>query len=223
MLVTGANRGLGLAVCKALVARGIPIIVTGRDRATLQRAMLESALVPEIQIEADFSRSLSAVFRQLQGLPYMRAVVHCAAIYSAPLAALSERELCAWGWYYGNTLALAHTSLANLKKSGGGRMILIGSIVGALGRVSSSSPYSISKGWLRLLSEGISVEGCEHNVTSTYLNVGSFRETPISGQYLATADVVEEILRLVFLPSEIRVEQSDLLPAQELLRKPGAE
>ncbi|QMU69268.1 SDR family oxidoreductase [Streptacidiphilus sp. P02-A3a] len=47
-LVTGASRGIGLAVARALVARGERVVITGRDQASLEQAVkqlgAESAL-----------------------------------------------------------------------------------------------------------------------------------------------------------------------------------
>jgi NAD(P)-dependent dehydrogenase (short-subunit alcohol dehydrogenase family) len=38
-LVTGASRGIGLAVAQALVARGERVVITGRDRESLDQAV----------------------------------------------------------------------------------------------------------------------------------------------------------------------------------------
>ncbi|WP_037604571.1 SDR family oxidoreductase [Streptacidiphilus rugosus] len=40
-LVTGASRGIGLAVAQALVARGERVVITGRDAAALEAAVAE--------------------------------------------------------------------------------------------------------------------------------------------------------------------------------------
>ena len=37
-LVTGANRGLGLETSRQLLARGMTVVMTGRDQAALERA-----------------------------------------------------------------------------------------------------------------------------------------------------------------------------------------
>jgi len=51
-LVTGANRGMGLETCRQLLARGMRVVMTGRDMAALQRAFRE---IP------DTSENLAAV------------------------------------------------------------------------------------------------------------------------------------------------------------------
>jgi len=40
-LVTGANRGMGLETCRQLLARGMRVVMTGRDTAALERAFRE--------------------------------------------------------------------------------------------------------------------------------------------------------------------------------------
>jgi len=37
-VVTGANRGIGLEVCRQLAASGVRVVLTGRDRAAVERA-----------------------------------------------------------------------------------------------------------------------------------------------------------------------------------------
>jgi NAD(P)-dependent dehydrogenase (short-subunit alcohol dehydrogenase family) len=50
-LVTGATRGIGLAIARALVAEGCNLIITGRDQSALNRASRELAS-PKIKILA---------------------------------------------------------------------------------------------------------------------------------------------------------------------------
>src|ERR1017187_1343825 len=40
-LITGANRGIGLAIARALACEGCNLIVTGRDQRALAKARLE--------------------------------------------------------------------------------------------------------------------------------------------------------------------------------------
>ena len=49
-LVTGANRGLGLETSRQLLARGLTVVMAGRDEATLERA--RNALPPSDQPRA---------------------------------------------------------------------------------------------------------------------------------------------------------------------------
>jgi len=65
VLVTGANTGIGLAVAKGLAAKGATLILHGRDRAKLDRAVeavAAVARVPMSRVVADFA-DLAAVAR----------------------------------------------------------------------------------------------------------------------------------------------------------------
>ena len=71
-LVTGGNRGLGLAIARALVTEGCGVLITGRDRATLSNAKRELQTIaascdpqPEIlaeRCEVRDTRSVARVF-----------------------------------------------------------------------------------------------------------------------------------------------------------------
>lgn len=46
-VVTGANRGIGLAIARALVGEGCSVVITGRDRAALAKARAELEAIGE--------------------------------------------------------------------------------------------------------------------------------------------------------------------------------
>ena len=69
-VVTGANRGLGLAIARALVREGSNVLITGRDRAALSKAKKELEHLarshhprPEILAERCEVRDLDSVAR----------------------------------------------------------------------------------------------------------------------------------------------------------------
>ena len=57
-VVTGGNRGIGLAIARALVGEGCNVVITGRDRAALARAKAElnalrASLTPQPEVLAE--------------------------------------------------------------------------------------------------------------------------------------------------------------------------
>lgn len=85
VLVTGANRGLGLAAARALLARGARVVVTGRDQARAQATVERLAadvggdarerLVAETLELADLASVRALAGRLAQGAP-LDVVVH---------------------------------------------------------------------------------------------------------------------------------------------------
>ena len=49
-VVTGASRGIGLAIAKALAAKGCSVVIAGRSEATLDAALKQ--LIGAVQEEA---------------------------------------------------------------------------------------------------------------------------------------------------------------------------
>jgi NAD(P)-dependent dehydrogenase (short-subunit alcohol dehydrogenase family) len=62
-LVTGGNKGIGLAIAEALAAEGCKVIIAGRDRAALRTATTQVSKHghPVLPIEADVSDEISVV------------------------------------------------------------------------------------------------------------------------------------------------------------------
>ncbi|HEY4930029.1 MAG TPA: SDR family oxidoreductase, partial [Terriglobales bacterium] len=75
-VITGGNRGIGLAIARALVAEGCSVLITGRDRAALKSAKAElstmaSELSPRPEVfaercEVQNTASVAAVFSKVK-------------------------------------------------------------------------------------------------------------------------------------------------------------
>ncbi|HZD33042.1 MAG TPA: SDR family oxidoreductase [Candidatus Angelobacter sp.] len=72
-VVTGGNRGIGLAIARALVAEGCSVMITGRDRAALRAAKTElaaacvagAAVVAEV-CDVRQEKAVAAVFAKVK-------------------------------------------------------------------------------------------------------------------------------------------------------------
>ncbi|HEX8924749.1 MAG TPA: SDR family NAD(P)-dependent oxidoreductase, partial [Terriglobales bacterium] len=65
-LVTGGNRGIGLAIARALVAEAARVIITGRDAETLSSAVDElgssaRAIACDVRDETSVSRAFATI------------------------------------------------------------------------------------------------------------------------------------------------------------------
>ena len=95
-LVTGASRGIGRAVCRALIERGEHIVAVARDKAALSKLAKDApgqvVVVPADLADADARCELpDVVQREFGGLS---GVVHAAGVaLHQPLAALKEGAL----------------------------------------------------------------------------------------------------------------------------------
>lgn len=73
ILVTGANRGIGLAIARALGREGARLVLVGRNAAAIQRAAAEVkgtalALRADVTRPGDVKRALAAVRKRLRRL-----------------------------------------------------------------------------------------------------------------------------------------------------------
>jgi 3-oxoacyl-[acyl-carrier protein] reductase len=165
-IVTGAARGIGLAIAKLLAERGAKVVVWDRDLAPLQKAGFkpDAAEVVDVasypSIEAAFNKALKA-FGQIDIL------VNNAGI-NGPIKPTWEYPLEDWdrviaidmnSVFYASRLAAKH-----MRDRKQGRIVTVSSIAGKEG-VPNISAYSAAKAGVIGFSKALAKELADSGVT----------------------------------------------------------
>lgn len=205
VLVTGANRGLGLALCKALALQGTPVVALGRDANATRKALMQENIRFTQCWGWDFSRPCRSLeFFKL--LPPLKGVIHCASPnMRKTIGQLGAEEFALLGNFSGNNLALARMSLEKVAKAGGGNILFIGSIASKLkGEHVKQTAFGVYKHSLAPLARAINLEGENACVHASCVHLGSFADDEthevVAGKVLAQSRVVEFLLSLMQCP-----------------------
>jgi NAD(P)-dependent dehydrogenase (short-subunit alcohol dehydrogenase family) len=167
-LVTGANRGIGLEVCRQLARQGATVLLGARDAAKGEAAAEALArdglrVLPrqlDVTDEADIERLRESVGREFGRLDAL--VNNAATLYdswqrvstadlSVVRAALETNTLGPW--------RLCRAFLPLLRRSAHGRIVNVSSASGALANLGPGTPaYSLSKVALNALTQMLAAE-----------------------------------------------------------------
>ena len=181
-LITGGSSGLGLALAKALVARGDTVALLARDEARLEQAaaMLRAAtpgarvflLASDVQDAELLAVGCDALANSLGGIDVL---VNSAGIlkegYFETLPADAHRDVMAINYF--GTLNAIRAALPHLKKSAQPRIVNIASVAGLAG-VFGYSAYCASKHALVGLSEALRYEFAPQGITLQLVCPGEF-------------------------------------------------
>jgi NAD(P)-dependent dehydrogenase (short-subunit alcohol dehydrogenase family) len=163
-LITGASRGLGLTIARALGREGARVACMARPGEELERAVAtlvsggtDAIATPaDVTREADVAAAVEMAVKRWGGLDI--AVLNAGTWQGAPLAQTTESQ---WDLLVdlnlkGAFLALKHAT-PHLVARGGGTVVGIDSIGGLAGS-SGSGAYAASKWGLRGLLESAALE-----------------------------------------------------------------
>lgn len=174
-LVTGANRGIGLEICRQLAAQGLTVLLTARDltkgkaaAAELHRAGLEDVRVYQLEVTdgASVSRLRETVARDFGRCDVL---VNNAGIYPDRIHRLldADVELLAHAMdvnAYG-PLRLIKAAVPLMKEHRWGRIVNVSSGIGELDDLGSSYPaYRFSKINLNLFTRVLAAELEGHGI-----------------------------------------------------------
>jgi NAD(P)-dependent dehydrogenase (short-subunit alcohol dehydrogenase family) len=224
-LVTGATRGIGLAIARALAAEGCNLILTARDESALARVGKE-LVSAKIQILAHpcdvrdphsvdaLFRSARAQFRRLDILINNAGIAH-------PNLPVEKLPFPLWKQVLetnlDGTFLVTQAALAIMKRGG----TIVNNLSIAATRVfAGSAAYNASKhgalgltGTLReeLRPRGIRVIGLLPGATNTDIWKILWPHAP-RRKMMSPATVAEAVVQAMLLPANATVETLEILP-----------
>lgn len=225
-LVTGATRGIGLAIARALAAEGCDLVVTGRNGAALNHAGRQLALA-KVRVRAHRSdvrdpHSVDDLFRTVRReFGHLDILVNNAGIAHANLP-VEKLPFPVWKDVIDTNLhgmfLTTQAALAVMKR--GGTIVCNLSI--AANRVfTGSAAYNASKhgalGFTNTLREelrsnGIRVIGLLPGATNTDIWKMLWPQAP-RRKMMSAATVAGAVVNAILLPSHATVENLEILPS----------
>lgn len=166
-LVTGANRGMGLETCRQLLARGMRVVMTGRDEDATERARQllggTSGNVLVVRMDVTAAASIEAAHRTIvERLGPVDVLVNNAAVLlfenSDVLSIPSDAFRRTFDTNLFGVIEVCRVFAPSMADRGYGRIVNVSSGAGQLATMSTYAPaYSISKAALnaftRILAE----------------------------------------------------------------------
>ncbi len=229
-LVTGATRGIGLAIAKALAAQGCNLVLTGRDENALRRASRELAFA-KIQILAQpcdvrDPQSIDDLFRAIRRqFKRLDLLINNAGIAHANLT-VDKLPLPLWQDVIETNLTgmfvVTQAALAIMKRGG----TIVNNLSIVANRVfAGSAAYIASKhgalGFTNTLRDelrprGIRVIALLPGATNTAIWNTFWPQAPRK-KMMSPATVAAAVVNAILLPPNATVETLEILPTAGLL------
>ncbi|ALM82503.1 SDR family NAD(P)-dependent oxidoreductase [Bordetella sp. N] len=189
--ITGAARGLGLALARQVLAQGHRVAATSRNLASLQNALIEgSDRVLALEVDPVSESAVRAAIEQaIATFGRIDVIVNNAGFgQQGAIEALSDAELRRN--LDVNVFAPMHVlrhALPHLRRQRGGHIFNIASIAGFHGGYAGWGSYIAGKFALAGLTETLAAEVAELGIKATVVYPGPFRTEFLTKDSLATA------------------------------------
>ncbi|MBW4090896.1 MAG: SDR family oxidoreductase [Proteobacteria bacterium] len=182
VLVTGGSAGIGLALCRAFLARGDTVTSLDRAPATMTHDRLRTIGVDLTDTEATKTAAAEAM-----RTPITTLVHNAGAILPALVDQASAEDLATLArLHLGAALVLVQTALPGMRAAGFGRIVLISSRA-ALG-LATRTAYSATKAGLIGLARTWALELGPDGITVNAVAPGPIAETPMFHDVLPPGD-----------------------------------
>jgi NAD(P)-dependent dehydrogenase (short-subunit alcohol dehydrogenase family) len=209
-LITGGNSGIGLATAKLFVTEGARVIITGRNKATLEAAAKE--LGPNAFAVAadttDVAATEAAIRKGVEKFGKLDIVFANAGIAGGTPVGGTTLEAFEKVIQTNLTAVFFTVQAAVAQMNDGGSIILNGSVISVLGNPGYSA-YAATKAGVRAMARVMSSELSPRNIRVNVVAPGAIR-TPIWGPATATPDAEKAFEKRIGLTTPLgRIGEPD--------------
>ncbi len=172
VLVTGGNRGIGLAIAQAFAALGDKVAITARNGQL--PAELEGSGVLVVQADVTDSASIDAAFDRIEGElgPVEVVIANAGVTRDGLILRMSDDDISAViDTNLVGSLRLARRAAKGMVRLRRGRIIFVSSVVGLLGSAGQSN-YAASKAGLVGLARSLARELGSRGITANVVAPG---------------------------------------------------
>jgi meso-butanediol dehydrogenase / (S,S)-butanediol dehydrogenase / diacetyl reductase len=207
-LITGAGTGIGRAIALAFAREGAQLALVGRRQERLESVAKEagcSALVlaADVSKHGDIDRILADITSRLGGLNVL--VNNAGILHVGTAEQITEEQ---WDETFSINVRglwmLSRSVLPHLRKSGGGSIINVASVLGING-ARNRAAYASSKGATILLTKCMAIDHGHEKI----------RVNAICPSFVET-DLTAEVIRMAADPEAVRRERVSVHPAGRL-------
>jgi 3-oxoacyl-[acyl-carrier protein] reductase len=228
-LVTGASRGIGFEVARALLGAGANVVICGRNSKHLEHALTDLAKTAGAHkvvcraADVSSSQHVAQLFEfvddEFGGLDIL---VNNAGV--GIFRAADELTIEEWDRVIGTNLSGAfycsREALGRFHEVRGGSIINISSLAGK-NPFAGGAAYNASKFGLNALSEATMLDHRYDNVRVSYILPGSV-DTAFSGQTggsrsewkIAPEDIAEIVLQVLRMPERTLISRVEVRPSR---------
>lgn len=162
-VVFGSSRGIGLGIARALLGEGARVVITGRDKTSLERAAGELVLEHPDRVEScPGDLTDPATLAAIEGAALRRwgridgLVASAGAVKPAPGWQIPEAD---WTWYFETNFWVHVRAITRFvpRLTAGGAIVVIGSIAG-VEDIGAPLPYAAAKAALTMYAKGLARE-----------------------------------------------------------------
>lgn len=227
--ITGAGRGIGLAIARKLALAGCKLAICGRDPTRLQQAAAELqglgaevlSLPTDVAVEADVLRWFQAIDARWGRLEIL--VNNAGAFDGGPVSTL---ELAAWQRVIDacltGTFLCSREAFRRMEQTGGGRILNIGSISAQRPR-EGSTPYAAAKFGVWGLTQALALEGRSHGIVCSCLHPGNVmverrQDSGLdadSEPMMASETIADAAVAMLNLPGDVNFLEGIVLPRDQ--------
>ena len=225
-IVTGGSKGIGLAIARALLDRGMQVTITARSERDLQRAASSlgagdklHAVSADVRDEAGARRIVSETVARFGGLDVL---VNNAGV--GRFANVADMKVETWREVIDTNLTgvfyCTHAALPELRRRGAGYIINISSLAGK-NAFTGGAAYCASKAGLNAFSEALMQEVRYDNIRVSYVMPGSVstgfgdRDGSKEADWKLTSDdVAQAVIDLVSHNKRSLVSRVEMRPSR---------